>query len=110
MCGECVELTAKEFDLLAFLAHSPRQVFNRGQLLEHVWASRSDWQDEATVTDTSGGCATRSKRTPSILAGDHRPGHRLPPGAIGRSSTPSKLWPNPGTPGHCFGLYQRHRC
>ncbi|MGH9056705.1 MAG: response regulator [Acidimicrobiales bacterium] len=49
--GARVELTAKEFDLLAFLARSPRQVFSRGQLLEQVWASRSDWQDEATVTE-----------------------------------------------------------
>jgi DNA-binding response OmpR family regulator len=49
--GSPVELTAKEFDLLAFLSRSPRQVFSRGQLLEHVWASRSDWQDEATVTE-----------------------------------------------------------
>lgn len=49
--GAPVELTAKEFDLLAFLVRSPRQVFSRGQLLEHVWASRSEWQDEATVTE-----------------------------------------------------------
>jgi DNA-binding response OmpR family regulator len=49
--GRAVELTAKEFDLLAFLVRCPRQVFSRGQLLEHVWASRSDWQDEATVTE-----------------------------------------------------------
>ena len=49
--GKPVELTAKEFDLLAFLARSPRQVFSRGQLLEHVWSSRSEWQDEATVTE-----------------------------------------------------------
>ncbi|HET9692563.1 MAG TPA: response regulator transcription factor [Acidimicrobiales bacterium] len=49
--GRPVELTAREFDLLAFLAASPRQVFSRGQLLEHVWASRSEWQDEATVTE-----------------------------------------------------------
>ena len=49
--GRPVELTAKEFDLLAFLVRSPRQVFSRGQLLEHVWSSRSDWQDEATVTE-----------------------------------------------------------
>src|SRR5579875_436630 len=49
--GQAVELTAKEFDLLAFLARSPRQVFSRGQLLEHVWSSRSEWQDEATVTE-----------------------------------------------------------
>jgi DNA-binding response OmpR family regulator len=49
--GKTVELTAKEFDLLAFLVQSPRQVFSRGQLLEHVWSSRSEWQDEATVTE-----------------------------------------------------------
>ena len=49
--GKPVDLTAKEFDLLAFLVRSPRQVFSRGQLLEHVWASRSEWQDEATVTE-----------------------------------------------------------
>jgi two-component system, OmpR family, phosphate regulon response regulator PhoB len=49
--GQMIELTAKEFDLLAFLVQSPRQVFSRGQLLEHVWSSRSEWQDEATVTE-----------------------------------------------------------
>ena len=49
--GATVDLTAKEFDLLAFLVRSPRQVFSRAQLLEHVWASRTDWQDEATVTE-----------------------------------------------------------
>jgi DNA-binding response OmpR family regulator len=49
--GQLIELTAKEFDLLAFLMRSPRQVFSRGQLLEHVWSSRPEWQDEATVTE-----------------------------------------------------------
>ena len=49
--GRRVEMTAREFDLLAFLASSPRQVFSRGQLLDRVWSSSSDWQDEATVTE-----------------------------------------------------------
>ena len=49
--GEVVETTAKEFDLLAFLAGSPRQVFSRAQLLEQVWESSSDWQAEGTVTE-----------------------------------------------------------
>ena len=48
---EAVEMTAKEFDLLAFLARSPRQVFSRAQLLEHVWDSSSAWQGEGTVTE-----------------------------------------------------------
>ena len=48
--GDLVDLTAKEFDLLAFLAGSPKQVFSRGQLLEQVWDSSTDWQDASTVT------------------------------------------------------------
>jgi DNA-binding response OmpR family regulator len=50
VAGQVVELTPKEFDLLAFLARSPRQVFSRAQLLEHVWDSKPDYQDPATVT------------------------------------------------------------
>ncbi len=45
-----VALTAKEFDLLAFLAGAPRQVFSRAQLLHHVWDSSPEYQDPATVT------------------------------------------------------------
>ena len=48
--GAVVEMTPKEFDLIAFLARSPRQVFSRAQLLEHVWDSSADWQDPSTVT------------------------------------------------------------
>ena len=48
--GEPVELTAKEFDLLVFLASAPKQVFSRSQLLEQVWESSTDWQDASTVT------------------------------------------------------------
>ncbi|WP_300642821.1 response regulator [Nocardioides sp.] len=46
-----IDLTPKEFDLLAFLAAHPRHVFSRGQLLERVWNSSSDWLGEATVTE-----------------------------------------------------------
>jgi DNA-binding response OmpR family regulator len=49
--GEAITLTAREFDLLAFMAASPRQVFGRDQLLQRVWSSSSDWQDPATVTE-----------------------------------------------------------
>ncbi len=35
--GVDVDLTAKEFDLLRFLAMHPRQVFSREQLLNDVW-------------------------------------------------------------------------
>lgn len=45
-----ITMTPKEFDLLFYLASSPRQVFSRAQLLDHVWDSSAEWQDPATVT------------------------------------------------------------
>ena len=66
--GSPVDLTAKEFDLLAFLARHPRQVFTRAQLLQHVWGSAHGWQGEATVTEHV-----------------HRLRHKLGEGADGRS-------------------------
>lgn len=35
--GEEIAFTAKEFDLLAFLASEPGTVMRRGDILEHVW-------------------------------------------------------------------------
>ena len=49
--GEFVETTAKEFDLLAFLAANPGRVYTRHQLLREVWHSSSEWQQEGTVTE-----------------------------------------------------------
>jgi DNA-binding response OmpR family regulator len=46
--GEPVVLTAREFDLLLFLASSPRHTFRREELLEHVWGFT--YGDTATVT------------------------------------------------------------
>ena len=47
--GEEIILTAKEFDLLWFLAGHPRQVFNRDQLLDNVWGE-TQYIDPSTVT------------------------------------------------------------
>jgi two-component system, OmpR family, phosphate regulon response regulator PhoB len=49
--GAPVTLTAREYDLLVFLARSPRQVFSHGELLAQVWQSSTEWQDPATVTE-----------------------------------------------------------
>jgi DNA-binding response OmpR family regulator len=49
--GRRVELTKREFDLLAFLAAHPRRVFSRQELLSEVWGSSEDWQVPATVTE-----------------------------------------------------------
>ncbi|MFO0582593.1 MAG: response regulator transcription factor [Anaeromyxobacter sp.] len=38
--GRVLELTSREFDLLAFFVAHPERVFSRDQLLEAVWGSR----------------------------------------------------------------------
>jgi DNA-binding response OmpR family regulator len=47
--GEPVQLTAKEFDLLRFLARHPRRVFSRDQLMSRVWGYEAAY-DTGTVT------------------------------------------------------------
>jgi DNA-binding response OmpR family regulator len=49
VAGARVALTPKEFDLLHFLASSPRTVFSRMQLLDELWDVAFDG-DPATVT------------------------------------------------------------
>jgi len=46
--GELATLTAREFELLTFLARRPRQVFRRDELLEQVWGYT--YGDTSTVT------------------------------------------------------------
>ncbi len=47
--GEQLRLTAKEFDLLWFLASNPRHVFSRDQLMDRVWGYEAAL-DTGTVT------------------------------------------------------------
>ena len=47
--GDLLRLTAKEFDLLHFLAQNPRRVFSREQLMERVWGYQAAF-DTGTVT------------------------------------------------------------
>jgi DNA-binding response OmpR family regulator len=47
--GQALRLTAKEFDLLWFMASHPRQVFSRDQLMDRVWGYEAAL-DTGTVT------------------------------------------------------------
>jgi DNA-binding response OmpR family regulator len=46
--GDVVALTAREFELLAFLIRHPRQAFRREELLQHVWGTT--FADTSTIT------------------------------------------------------------
>jgi DNA-binding response OmpR family regulator len=47
--GASLRLTAREFDLLWFLASNPKRVFSRSHLLDRVWADDGE-RDSSTVT------------------------------------------------------------
>lgn len=47
VAGQAVYLTAKEYELILFLAEHPRQVFTREQLFDRIWG---DFGDLHTVT------------------------------------------------------------
>jgi DNA-binding response OmpR family regulator len=51
VAGLPIELTALEFNLLVFLARSPRKAFSRQDLLKHVWRAGAKDRTEATVTE-----------------------------------------------------------
>jgi DNA-binding response OmpR family regulator len=40
-CGELVQLSAKEYELLVALAEDPERVFKKEELLRNVWGFRS---------------------------------------------------------------------
>jgi DNA-binding response OmpR family regulator len=46
-----IELTGREFDLLAYLVGRPRRVCSREELLRNVWGSSTSWQSPKTVTE-----------------------------------------------------------
>jgi DNA-binding response OmpR family regulator len=48
LAGAPVGLTAREFELLAFLMRHPNQAFRRDELMSHVWGTR--YGDTSTIT------------------------------------------------------------
>jgi two-component system phosphate regulon response regulator PhoB len=87
-----IELTAREFDLLAFLASHPDEVFTRDQLLASVWRSSSDWQQRETVTEHVHRIRARLEAEPSNprwLRTVRGVGYRFASAAPARSTTPT---------------------
>ncbi|MDR2348933.1 MAG: response regulator transcription factor [Bifidobacteriaceae bacterium] len=74
--GAEVHLTPTEFDLLVFLAESPRTVLTREKLLEHVW----DWVDASgTRTVDSHIKAVRRKLGADLIRTVHGVGYAFEP-------------------------------
>lgn len=60
--GRLINLTAKEYELLVFLAEHPRQVFTREQLFDRIWG---DFGDLHTVTVHIGRIREKVEADPS---------------------------------------------
>lgn len=61
--GVEVDLPAREYEVLAFLASSPQQTFSRQQLLERLWPPSAD-RSPATVTEHVGRIRRRVEEDP----------------------------------------------
>ena len=63
--GEEIDLTPKEFDLLALLASEPGTVFRRSRILEEVWDTR--WFGSAKIIDVHVGALRKKLGDPSLI-------------------------------------------
>ena len=94
--GEDVHLTPTEFDLLVCLAHSPRAVLSREQLLAEVW----DWADASgTRTVDSHIKALRRKIGADRIRTVHGVGYALETPSSGASDTAGTPGTAPAAPG-----------
>lgn len=78
--GQPIDLTTREFDLLAHLAATPRRVFGRDELLRHVWRSSPEWQTTKTVNEHIRRLRQKLERDParpSLIVTAGRAGYRL---------------------------------
>ena len=62
--GEPVELTAREFSVLEFLAHRPGELVTRAELLDHVWDA--NFEGSTNIVDVYVGYVRRKLGRPLI--------------------------------------------
>ncbi|MEA2703439.1 MAG: two-component system, OmpR family, phosphate regulon response regulator OmpR [Actinomycetota bacterium] len=94
--GALLHLTTKEFDLLAFMAARPRQVFSRDELLRTVWRSAADWQRDSTVTEHIRRLRSKIESdplNPLFLRTARGAGYKFdPPPEVPSEQSPSRDW------------------
>ena len=98
--GRSVSLTTREFDLLAFLASSPRRVYSRASCSSTCGRRHSNGRIPQRSPSTYGGSGSRSNRIVPVLAGSGPCG-----GSVTRSSPDSAPSPREGV--EPVGLEQR---
>jgi two-component system, OmpR family, response regulator RegX3 len=81
--GERLQLSSKEFDLLAYLLESPGTVLPRRQILDHVW--HGGWHGDGRTLDVHVGSLRKKLGDPSWIVTVRGTGFRLEgPSAVDR--------------------------
>ncbi|QKW09558.1 response regulator transcription factor [Streptomyces sp. NA04227] len=73
--GEVVQLTRKEFDLLALLAQRPGVVFRREQIISEVW--RTSWEGTGRTLEVHVASLRSKLRMPALIETVRGVGYRL---------------------------------
>ncbi|MGW2817586.1 response regulator transcription factor [Streptomyces sp. NPDC001415] len=73
--GESVQLTRKEFDLLALLAQRPGVVFRREQIISEVW--RTSWEGTGRTLEVHVASLRSKLRMPALIETVRGVGYRL---------------------------------
>ena len=77
LAGEPIALTAKEFDLLAYLAIDPGTVYRRTDILEHVWDAQ--WYGPTKTVDAHVAALRKKLGDPRWIEAVRGVGFRLEP-------------------------------
>ncbi|MDI3386401.1 response regulator transcription factor [Streptomyces sp. B-S-A8] len=75
VAGRSVQLTRKEFDLLALLAQRPGVVFRREQIISEVW--RTSWEGTGRTLEVHVASLRSKLRSPALIETVRGVGYRL---------------------------------
>lgn len=78
--GQEVQLTRKEFDLLALLAQRPGVVFRREQIISEVW--RTSWEGTGRTLEVHVASLRSKLRLPALIETVRGVGYRLVPPSV----------------------------
>ena len=80
VCGKKIDLTTKEFDLLALLISNPNRVFTYEMIADIVWAENYDIYFRKTITNHISSLRQKLRITqdiPNLIKSVHNVGYKL---------------------------------
>lgn len=66
VCGQKIDLTAKEFDILALLIMNPRRVFTYEMIMELVWKEDYNFYSRKAITNHASNLRKKLRVSPEL--------------------------------------------